>query len=78
MRTMAETDKWTLKHFSEELNVTLNNWRTKIPGLSTMPQVTQAKEMKKIIEAMIDEVGSESTAWDLSDLSRTEKVSNLV
>jgi hypothetical protein len=75
---MAESEKWTLKDFSDEIDETLSSWRTKIPGVSNLQQVKSAKEAQVVIKAVVDEVGRDATAEDLGSLGRTEKVSKWV
>lgn len=75
MEKMANTERWTLRDFNDELKETLGGWRSKLPGVSGLSQTKMAKQTQQIIESIMSEVGPDATAQDLQNLGRHEKVS---
>ena len=71
---MANTPTWTLKMFADEIDESLSSWRTKIPGVSGSTEVKAAKEMQKVVKAMLEHLGDDATAQDVADMDRKAKL----
>jgi len=77
-RKIANAEVWNLKTFSADLEETLSNWKTKIPGINLIKSqketMDELRKTKKIISALMDEVGPNATSEDLDKLGRKEKL----
>jgi hypothetical protein len=71
---MANSEKWTIQNFSDDVSKSVDSWRTKIPGMSNLQQVKSAKKMNSIAKAIVEVVGGGATAEDLMNMSRTHKL----
>jgi len=71
---MANSPTWTLKMFADEIDETLSSWSTKIPGASNTAEIQTAKETQKVVKAMLDNLGEQVTAKDISKLDRKQKL----
>lgn len=71
---MANTETWTLKMFADEIDETLSQWATKLPGLSNTTEIATAKETQKIVKAMTEHLGSNITGQDLAKMDRKKKL----
>ncbi|KAL7576603.1 hypothetical protein ACA910_005544 [Epithemia clementina (nom. ined.)] len=52
--SMANQETYTLGDMLDELNSNLNNWRAKLPGLSSSSEVKNGKKMQRMIQGLID------------------------
>lgn len=71
---MANSERWTIKMFADEIDETLSSWTTKIPGAGSSAEIQQAKESQTVIKAIMDEIGDDVTAGDLSKMDRRQKL----
>lgn len=74
LEKMSNSPKWTVGDFVEDLSKTVNSWRTKIPGLSSLDQVKTAKQVNSIAEAIVEEMGIDATSEKLMEMTRTQKL----
>lgn len=71
---MANSEKWTIQNFSDDVSKTVDSWRTKIPGMSNLQQVKGAKKISNIAKAVVEVIGGGATAEELLNMSRTQKL----
>jgi len=71
---MADLSVWNLTAFSNNIEESLSDWRSKIPGLSSTKEIKAAKEAKKMLDCFKEILGNEATLDDLLGLSRKEMV----
>ena len=60
--------------FADEIDETLNDWTTKIPGAGKTTEVQAAKESQQVIKSMVEHLGGDVTAEDLPKMNRKEKL----
>lgn len=75
IKRMAESERWTLKDFNHDLDLSLKGWRMYVPGIKDNAEVKSARTAQAAVKAFGDEIGLDSTFDDLRNLGRTEKVS---
>lgn len=72
---MSNAEAWTLADFADDLDKTTSDWKSKIPGLNNLQQVKMAKQAATIAKAMIQQVGADATAKDVTEkVARAEKL----
>lgn len=71
---MANSEKWTIQNFSDDVSKSVDSWRTKIPGMSNLQQVKAAKKTSNIAKAVVEVLGGGATAEELLNMSRTQKL----
>lgn len=71
---MANTHRWTIKHYADEIDETLNSWKAKLPGTGSTVEMQQAKEKGLIIKTMIEQLGADVTYKEIKDLDRKQKL----
>ena len=71
---MANSPTWTIKMFADEIDETLSSWTTKIPGAGKTAELQAAKESQKVVKAIMEQLGDNITAGDLSKLDRKQKL----
>ena len=74
LQKMANSERWTIKDFHDDLSLVADSWRSKIPGMTNISQVKSAKQMNSISKAIIEVVGSNATASELLEMPRTDKL----
>ena len=74
LHKVSQLDQFTLHAFAEQIAATTDDWKTKIPGMQQMDQVKMAKETKRILGIMVNELGEGMTADQLDNLGRKEKL----
>ena len=74
LEKMSNSEVWSISDFQEDMSKTVNSWRTKVPGMSNLSQVKTAKSLYSIAQAIIEEIGADSTAAKLTDMSRIDKL----
>ena len=60
--------------FADEIDETLNSWRTKVPGMGGTSQIKAAKETQKVAKAMLELLGQGATAEDIAGMDRKAKL----
>ena len=65
---------WNLRAYATDIESTMSDWKTKIPGMGYTSQVKTLKEAEKVLKAVLDYVGGDATAETLSNLSRKDKL----
>lgn len=71
---MAHAEKWTIQQFHDQIKETTGGWRSKIPGLGDMDAMKQMNATQSILEATIDVLGNDSSAVDLKEMSKKQKL----
>ena len=71
---MANSEKWTIQNFSDDVSKSVDSWRTKIPGMRNLQQVKSAKKISSIAKAIVEVIGGGATAEELMNMSRTQKL----
>ena len=74
LEKMASLPAWTLKSFSDELDSSLSDWTTKIPGMGNMKAIKAMKESKRILSAFVEELGENALVEDMINMDRKQKV----
>ncbi|KAI2510237.1 hypothetical protein MHU86_4115 [Fragilaria crotonensis] len=74
LEKMANSERWTIKDFQDDLSLVVDSWRTKIPGMTNISQVKSAKQMNGISKAIIEVIGANATASELLEMPRTDKL----
>jgi len=74
IETMASLEAWTLKSYLNEIDSSLGDWTTKIPGMGNMKSTKALNESKRILSAFIEELGENAKAEDLVNMDRKQKV----
>lgn len=72
--SMANSEKWTIKDYANDINEQLSQWSTKIPGFNRTLEVQRAKEYQNIVNSMIQQFGNDITVTDMNNLDRKEKL----
>mmetsp|Transcript_12773 Transcript_12773/g.18143 ORF Transcript_12773/g.18143 Transcript_12773/m.18143 type:complete len:232 (-) Transcript_12773:39-734(-) len=74
IQTMANSERWTLKNFSDQLNAAMpTGWRSKLPGSNTQ-EAQAAKQTQSVLAGIIDEIGNDASMQELEKLGRKEKL----
>jgi hypothetical protein len=74
IKRMADSERWTLKDFGNDLDKSLTGWRMHVPGLKDTKEIQQAKTAQGVVKAFIEEAGEDASCEDIRKLGRTEKV----
>lgn len=75
IKRMADSERWTLKEFNQDLELSLKGWRMYVPGMKDSAEIKSAKTAHTAVKAFGDEIGFDSTFEEIRNLGRTEKVS---
>jgi hypothetical protein len=75
IKRMADSERWTLKDFGNDLDKTLSGWRMHVPGLRDTKEIQQAKTAQGVVKAFIEQAGEDASCEEIRKLGRTEKVS---
>lgn len=65
---------WNLQTYADDLNTSMSDWKTKIPGMGYTQQVKTMKEAQKVMKAVMDHIGGDATGETLENLTRKEKL----
>jgi len=65
---------WNLKTYALDLEASMSDWKTKLPGMGYTNQVKTMKEAQKVLQAVLSYVGDNATADILENLSRRDKL----
>lgn len=71
---MAEKDSWVIGDAIHEIDESLNTWKAKVPGASTLNEIKVAKEMSKSLNGIAKVVGKDATENVLVKMSHKEKL----
>ena len=72
---MAKSDKCTLKMYKDDVDSSLSSWESKImSGVGGNDQIKMAKEAQGAINMLIEQLGEDVTAEDLTKLDRKTKL----
>lgn len=74
LEKMTNLEVWTLGSFVDDLESSMSDWKTKIPGMGMTSQVTAMKESMKVMNAIISKTGKDATADDFAKLGRRDKL----
>uniref|UniRef100_A0A6U5KA11 Uncharacterized protein n=1 Tax=Corethron hystrix TaxID=216773 RepID=A0A6U5KA11_9STRA len=69
---MANLKSFTLRHYLDEINAGLTDWRAKIPGIRKNDKIKQLKITQSILQAVTEEIGDQLDPT--SHLGRKEKL----
>ena len=75
---MAEKDSWLIGDAIREIDESLNTWKAKVPGASTLSEIKMAKEMLKSLHGIAKVVGKEATEDILVKMSHKDKLVSAV
>ena len=64
---MANSEKWTLKDFADDLDKTISGWKAQLAGMTSTKQVEAAKNTQNVAKAVIEELGKSLTAGGCSN-----------
>lgn len=73
MKRLSEMEKLTLSNYKTELERGLNQWGANISFLQTK-EIKTAKEVVKVVNALIEVKGGDATADDLTKMDRLERL----
>ena len=71
---MAEKESWLIGDAIREIDDSLNTWKAKVPGASSMNEIKVAKEMVKSLNGIAKVVGSEATEDVILKMSHKDKL----
>ena len=74
IEAMANQERWILDDLYKDLKEGAENWRNRIPGVSSTKEVQGAKKMYNTIKGLISVVGSNATYSDLENMSKIDKL----
>lgn len=74
LRKMADYQVWDLNQYAKDLESTMSNWKTKIPGMGYTKEVKTIRKAQKIQKAVITYVGGDATTETLENLTRKDKL----
>jgi hypothetical protein len=71
---MAEKESWLIGDAIREIEDSLNTWKAKVPGASTMNEIKTAKEMLKSLQGIAKVVGKEAKEDAIVKMSHKDKL----
>ena len=71
---MAEKDAWMVGDAVSEIEESVNSWKAKVPGASSMNEIQLAKQMLKNLNGIVKVTGKDATENVLLKMSHKEKL----
>lgn len=74
LEKMANYEEFNIGCFASDLERSMSDWKTKIPGMGRTAQVKAMKQAFKVINSVMEQLGKDATALELSELRRKDKL----
>ena len=71
---MAEKNSWLIGDAIREIDESLDTWKAKVPGASSLDEIKLAKDMLKSLNGIAKVVGKEATEEVIVKMSHKEKL----
>lgn len=73
---MSNAETWTLKHFADEIDTTLNSWTNKMLGglQKNSKEQVKAKLNQAVAKALVEQLGGETSAAEAINMDRKSKL----
>ena len=73
---MSNAEIWTLKHFADEIDTTLNSWSNKMLGglQKNSKEQVKAKLNQAVAKGLVEQLGAETSAAEAVNMDRKSKL----